>query len=134
MKHLKTFESTQTRQVYWIIPFNDKFEDSLVRLMIQYSSKDDTPENRIEIVDKALGLIKNYREVVSNSKHKSNFAIVYMLFEIDNNNKVVVGPNFSITSSELKDQLEELGFIFVGFHNTTKDEYELYLNTKKYNL
>ena len=133
MKHLKTFESTQTRRVYWIVPSDDKFEDSLVSLMIQYSSKEDTIENRIEIVDKALGMINNYKELIKSNKSKSNFAIVYMLFAIENN-KVVVGPNFSVTSLELADQLEENGFIFVGFQNINKEEYDLYLNSKKYNL
>ena len=124
MKYIKPFEDRQLKQVYWIVPFTDKFEDSVVRLLSQYS----TTENRIEVIDKALRMSNDARRLFP----KEDFIIINMVFFV--NDDVVSDPSFDIVPENIKDGLEEKGFIFVGYYNTTKEDYLLKKSKEKYNI
>lgn len=130
MKHIKTYEKYDNRRkVYWIIPFDtNKFEDSIVRLIGQYSSlKEENPYSKIEIIDQQLASAarKDFKE--------EKFALIHLIFEMDNNENLIFGPKWGILPHSDKNVLTD-DFIFVGFYNTTKEEYDLAINTEKYNL
>ena len=54
-----------------------------------------------------------------------------VFFDSDN---VVSDPSFDIVPENTKDGLEKNGFIFVGYYNTTKEDYLLKKSKEKYNL
>lgn len=133
MKHIKTYEKYDNRRkVYWIIPFDtNKFEDSIVRLIGQYSSlKEENPYSKIEIIDQGLQLASAARKDFKEEK----FALIHLTFEINNNNQLIFGPKWGILPESDKSVLTNDDFIFVGFFNTTKDEYDLFTSSEKYNL
>jgi len=126
MKYIKKYEKYDDRKkVYWIIPFNDKFEDSIVKIMMQYSNIGEYT-NKIEIVDNALGIANDAKE----NLEKDNFAIFHLQFKYEND-ELVYGPEFGVFPISDKDIIEKEGYIFVGFYNTTKAEY---VALNQYNL
>ena len=88
--------------------------------------EEDHPYSRIEIIDHGLGLANDARK-----KYKEKFALVLLEFEMEDD-KLIFGPKWSILPESNKDILDD--YVFVGYFNTTKEEYDIYVNSKKYNL
>lgn len=137
MKYIKNFESATNRKVYWIIPFiSPKFEDSIVKLMSQYTPKDDEDDYvfKIEIIDKALGIANNVKKALK----EDDICILTMTFSIEHDKwgyeKITKGPDFSVYSIDDKKYLDEDKYIFIGFHNMTEKDYDFYKSKNKYNL
>jgi hypothetical protein len=129
MKYIKKYENQEEKKVYWISKFDDKFANSLVKLHLQYSIYPNMSK-KIEIINSALELalddnIKSY---------KKDYIIISMTWYIDEYGDSQQ-PNFEIWDIDKGDNLEKDGYIWIGYApNTNKENYELYLNTKKYNL
>ena len=128
MKHLKTYEHQKygKRKVYWIIPFGNKFEDSLVQIYKQYSPFDDV----IDTIDNALELSQDARRNLDDEA----LVLLTMEFEYDNNDKLVTPPMFEVISFSKKNYLDNNKYIYVGMVNITNEEIEIYTQAKKYNL
>jgi len=127
MKYLESYiEKTNKKTVFWIIPFEGtKFEDAIVKTYFQYVDRGKETD-KIGYIDDALGLAQNAKAMFK----KEAFILLSMEFEID----PFMSPRFKFWEFEDKDSLEKDGFIFVGYTNTDKEEVELKIQTKKYNL
>ena len=136
MKHIKKYEkivnNKTIRKVYWVSTFEDNFEKSLVKLVIQYNGRED---DRISIIDYALGLASDARKHIK----KSEFVLVTMEFYViddeNNINETFTKPDFDIYDIKDKIVLENSDFTFVGFAPyTDMEKYKIYKDSKKYNL
>lgn len=132
MRYIKTYEQKITRKVYWISTFGPKFEDSLVKLHLQYLGFKDMHE-KIEIINSALELAADARD---NNENKDSYVIIAMTYDInDYNEPDPKSINFEIWNLEHEKFLEDEGYIFIGYApNTDKEKYEMFQNTKKYNI
>lgn len=128
MKYIKYYESKgNIRKVYWITPF-DKMEDTTVKLALQYKSYNDTHE-KINIIDSALSIAQEFKE----DSKKQDLVLVTMEFEFEGD-ELVSGPFFQIHDFDDKNSLESDNFIYVGLYNISKEDYNLFLAQRKFNL
>jgi len=128
MKHLESYSSKNRRKVYWIVPFDERFEDALVRTYIQYIERENEIQ-RIGLINDALSIAKDARIQYK----KNDFAILSMEFEYLNN-KLIVTPLFKIWEFKDKTALENAEYIFIGYINTDEEEVDFKISAKKYNL
>lgn len=117
-------ENVVHRKVYWLVPTDNRLEDSLVKLFKQYTEWD-TP---VKPVSDALVLADHIRKIL---KPFGPIMIITLNFSIDIlNDKIVRGPSFRAWDIKDQEGLEKEEFIKVGKVNL--EDYEI--NAYKYNL
>ena len=140
MRHLKLFEAFEKeKKVYWIVPFDERFEDVLVTdIFKNYVGWEDEYKG-IEQIDRALGISNDARNRINKSEP---FVLVTMRWFTsqeydklrDEWEEVIHPPYFHVEPLYDKEKLDSEGYIYIGMLQTDKEEFEIKMSTTKYNL
>ncbi len=115
-------KNINNKKVYWLIPTDNRLEDSIVKLYKQYQINN----NIIELISAALS---NADDIKAYLKPKELIMIITVEFSINKLN-TIKEPLFKAWPITDKSSLEKEGFIYVGKINL--EDYEI--DALKYNL
>lgn len=109
--------------VYWIVPTDNRLEDSLVKIYKDYSGIEDI----IELIDSSLEIANKIRE----KNIKDKFVYISMNFCVDEDDEVVGKPWFDFFETSKRSEMDKKPLhYYVG--NINVEEHEL--DADKYNL
>jgi hypothetical protein len=109
--------------VYWIVPTDNRLEDSLVKIYKDYSGIKDI----IELIDSSLEIANKIRE----KNIKDKFVYISMNICVDEDDEVVGKPWFDFFEESKRNEMDKKPLhYYVG--NINVEEHEL--DADKYNL